>query len=73
MKMWQAFKTAAIGILSSKKAVMGIAGALAAGAMKLGWNVDSETVLLVVGPIVAAIVGQGVADLGKEAAKSDAG
>jgi uncharacterized membrane protein YeaQ/YmgE (transglycosylase-associated protein family) len=70
MNMWQAFKSAAIGILSSKKAVMGIVGALTAGAMKLGWNIDSETVMLVVSPIVAAIIGQGAADWGKEAAKS---
>jgi uncharacterized membrane protein YeaQ/YmgE (transglycosylase-associated protein family) len=50
--------------------VMGIVGALTAGAMKLGWNIDSETVMLVVSPIVAAIIGQGAADWGKEAAKS---
>lgn len=68
MTMWNALKAAIVGILSSKKAVMGLTGALTAGIMKLGLHVDSETVGLVVGPIVAAIIGQAAADHGKEAA-----
>lgn len=51
---------------------MGIVGAISAGVMKLGFNVDSETVGLIVTPIIAAIIGQGVADHGKEAAKVEA-
>jgi hypothetical protein len=73
MNMWKAVKLALIGILSSKKAVMGLTGALTAGIMKLGLNIDSETVGLVVGPIVAAIIGQAAADHGKEAAQIAAG
>jgi len=68
--MWKAIKSVAVEILSSKKAVMGIVGAVTAGLLKLGAHVDSETVGLVVGPIVAAIIGQGAADFGKEAAKA---
>jgi cyanophycinase-like exopeptidase len=67
--MWKAVKQVVIGLLSSKKAVMGISAAIAAGTMKLGFGVSSETVALIVGPVVAAIIGQGVADHGKEAAK----
>lgn len=69
--MWTAIKQVIIGLLSSKKAVMGISAAIAAGTMKLGFNVSSETVGLIVSPIVAAIIGQGVADHGKEAAKAE--
>lgn len=67
--MWKTVKQITVSLLSSKKAVMGITAAVTAGIMKLGFNVDSETVGLVVGPLVAAIIGQGVADHGKEAAK----
>lgn len=70
--MWKAIKTVVIEILSSKKAVMGLTAALTAGVMKLGLHVDSETVGLIVGPIVAAVIGQGVADHNKEAAKINA-
>jgi hypothetical protein len=69
--MWKAVKAAIIGILSSKKAVLGLTTALTAGLLKLGLDVDSETVGLVVAPLVAAIVGQGIADHGKEAAKAE--
>lgn len=71
--MWKAIKQVVIGLLSSKKAVMGISAAVAAGVMKLGYNIESETVALIVGPVVAAIVGQAAADYGKEAAKVTTG
>jgi hypothetical protein len=66
--MWKAIKGVLVALLSSKKAVMGISGAITAGIMKLGFDIPSETVGLIVAPIVASIVGQGVADAGKEAA-----
>lgn len=56
-------KQTLIAILSSKKAVMALFGATAAGLMKLGFNVDSETVGLVLTPILTAILGQGIADV----------
>jgi uncharacterized protein YqgC (DUF456 family) len=67
--MWKAVKSVLAQIFSSKKAVMGLVGALTAGILKLGIHVDSETVGLIVSPIIAAIIGQGVADHGKSAAE----
>lgn len=63
--MWKAVKE----VLSSKKAIMAITSGLAAGAARLGWNVDAETVGLFLSPFVAYIIGQGVADHGKGAAQ----
>jgi hypothetical protein len=66
--MWTAFKQ----ILSSKKVVLALVAGATAGVAKLGFAVDSETVALIVSPLIAAIVGQGIADHGKEAAKIEA-
>jgi len=62
-------KKALVEILSSKKALSALFAAIAAGAMKLGWKVDSETVGIILSPIIAYILGQGIADHGKEQAK----
>ena len=59
------------GIAGSKKFVAGIAGMIAAGLLRLGFDVATDDVLMILGPLMAAIVGQGVADVGKERAKID--
>jgi len=51
-KKW---RTAALGL------VVGLAG-------KLGLSMDAESLALILAPLVAYIVGQGIADQGKEAA-----
>lgn len=55
--------------VTSKKLIMAVAAAVAAAAGKIGLDLPTETVGLIVGPIVAYIIGQGWADRGKEAAK----
>lgn len=67
--MWAGIKIALTGLLGSKKALLAIFGAVAAGLMKLGWNVDSDTVGLILAPLISAIIGQGIADVGKEQVK----
>lgn len=60
-------------ILTSKKALAAIVSVVVAGVAKLGLKLDTETVLLIVGPIVVYIAGQSVADHGKEAVKAKEG
>lgn len=67
--MWKALMQSLTGILGSKKAMMAIFGAIAAGLMKLGLHVDTETVGVVLTPLLTAIVSQGIADHGKGAAE----
>ena len=52
------------GLLTSKKFVAAVASMLAAALMKLGLDVDTETVLTVISPVIAYIIGQGLSDLG---------
>ncbi len=59
-------------MLQSKKAIAAIAGLIVAAAGKVGLGLDTETVMAIVSPIVAYIIGQGWADSGKEAAKIQA-
>lgn len=68
--MWTALKATIIALLSSKKAVTAIIGMICTIAMKLGFSVDNETVALVLTPLIALIIGQGVADHGKPAAEA---
>lgn len=58
-------KATIVALLGSKKAVMAIFGAVAAGLMRLGLDVDAETVALVLSPVLTAILGQGIADVSK--------
>ena len=55
------------GLLTSKKFIAAISSMIAAALMKIGWDVDTETVLTVISPIIAYILGQGLSDLGKGA------
>lgn len=56
------------GLLSSKKFVATITGIIATLVAKIGWEVDGEALAAIVALIVSYVVGQGVADHGKEAA-----
>jgi hypothetical protein len=66
--MWQSLKD----LLASKKAIAGIAGAVMILVGRLGLDIDSELVTQFVSLVVAYIVGQGIADHGKEGAKIEA-
>ena len=63
--MRTAIKQALTGLLGSKKAWMAFCSAVAAGVMKLGYDIDTETVGVILSPILTAIIGQGIADGGK--------
>ena len=56
-------------LLSSKKFIAMLAGLVATLVAKIGWNVDTETVNQVIALVVSYVVGQGLADAGKEKAK----
>lgn len=53
----------------SKKALTALAGTLVALAAKLGWDVSPDELMPILSPLMAYIVGQGIADHGKERAK----
>ena len=57
------------GLLSSKKALAAIAGVVVTLVGKLGIDLDTDALVILITPIVAFVVGQGIADNGKEAAK----
>jgi hypothetical protein len=63
--MWNLIKE----LFSSKKFVVMLAAALFAVANKVGLNVSEDLVNQIVGLAAAFIVGQGIADAGKEKAK----
>lgn len=67
--MWDAIK----GILGSKKAIAAIAGVVVSLVAKVGIDLETDAIVAILAPIMAYIVGQGVADIGKEAAKQSAG
>ena len=67
--MWDAVK----GILGSKKAIAAIAGVVVSLVAKVGIDLETDAIVAILAPIMAYIVGQGVADIGKEAAKQSAG
>lgn len=60
------------GLFGSKKFLGAIVGVIVALGARYGLNLDPEIVALIVGLFAAAIIGQGVADHGKEAAKINA-
>ena len=55
--------------LRSKKAMTAIAAAIVAGAAKFGLDVTTDELMPILSPLMAYIVGQGIADHGKERAK----
>ena len=56
-------------LFGSKKFVAAMAAFLAAGLAELGLGMDTETILTILSPLMAYVVGQGIADHGKEKAK----
>lgn len=66
-----ALKTAVIGVMRSKKFVTAIATAISAAAVRAGYpGISIESIVLVISPILAAILGQGFADIGKHFSES---
>jgi hypothetical protein len=63
--MWKLFAE----ILTSKKALATVAGLIVAGSAKYGFGLDEATVVEILGSVAAYVIGQGIADNGKEAAK----
>lgn len=57
------------GLLSSKKAIVAIVGIIIAAAGKAGLDLSEDSVHDIVQVVMAYLVGQGVADHGKESAK----
>ena len=57
------------GILASKKALAAAAGVIVALVGKLGIQLDTDALIVLISPVVAFCIGQGIADNGKEAAK----
>jgi hypothetical protein len=62
-------KQALIDMLSSKKAIAALLATAAAIAGKLGYNLDTESILTITGPLMAYIVSQGIADHGAQGLK----
>ena len=57
---------------TSKKFVAALSGAIAAFAMKMGLEMSTADVTVILTPFIAYILAQGVADQGKSAAKVEA-
>jgi hypothetical protein len=60
-------------MLRSKKFLAAIAGVLVGLAGKIGLELEAESLIAVLSPIVAYILGQGFADVGKAAGSIDDG
>ena len=58
-------------MLQSKKFLAAVAGVLVGIAGRIGLELETESLMAVLSPIVAYIFGQGIADAGKEAARGD--
>lgn len=67
--MWKAIK----GILRSKKALVAVLSGAIWVAGRFGLELDIGELLPVVAPLWAYVIGQGVADAGKEKALIEAG
>ena len=59
-------------IFRSKKAITMLATVVCTIGAKVGWNISTEELMPILSPIMAYIVGQGIADHGKERAKVEA-
>ena len=64
-------KKAIADMLQSKKALMAIATVLVTLGSKYGLEVSADELLPIISPLMAYIVGQGIADHGKERAKAE--
>jgi len=61
-----------IRLLSSTKFIMAVLGMIAYIGARLGFEFSPEEAMLWIGPLIAAILGQGIADIGKPAAQINA-
>lgn len=52
-------------MLMSKKFLSMVSGVIVAGAAKIGLEMSTDTVALLIAPIISYVLGQGVADIGK--------
>lgn len=52
-------------LLSSKKFIAALVSAIIAIAGKYGFQIDEATLYLIIGPFITYIIGQGIADHGK--------
>ena len=59
-------------LFSSKKFIAALASMVVAVLGSLGLDLDTETLMAILSPMMAYIIGQGVADHGKEKAKVEA-
>jgi len=57
-------------MLGSKKAIAGIAGVVVAAALRVGLELETDAVAAVLAPILAYILGQGAADIGKNSTRA---
>ena len=67
--MASAIKNLVLGLIGSKKFVVFVSGSIAAYLLKYKINVDPVLVEGFIAALVAYLLGQGLADVGKEAAK----
>jgi len=56
-------------LAKSKKALTAFAAVIVALGAKIGWDVTTDDLMPILTPLMAYIVGQGIADHGKERAK----
>lgn len=59
-------------MLGSKKFLAAVVGLIVGFAAKKGLDLDTESLMAILSPILAYILGQGVADMGKEKVKAEA-
>ena len=59
-------------LFQSKKALAAMAAVIVGLAAKLGFEISTDELLPILSPLMAYIVGQGIADHGKERAKVEA-
>lgn len=59
-------------LLKSKKFQASLVGLIVAAVAKIGLNLDEQALLTVLSPILTYVLGQAVADIGKEKAKAEA-
>lgn len=70
--MWKSVKGLLAELFTSKKFVATVAGGVVALCAKLGFAASNELVLGILGLVGTYVLGQGIADNGKSAAKVNA-
>ena len=61
-----------MSLLKSKKFQASLVGLIVAVVGEIGLNLDEQALLTVLSPILTYVVGQAIADIGKEKAKAEA-